>query len=365
VILTYNELISQIVRYVKQVNNVDILQMCGLAEGTNVATLKITTAIVYNLYNQQYSKAVTDNISMTACAEQAVSTFCYYLVSLDVSSNVVVTKGTNNTYALPSTPAGQVAIGAFKIVTDGTHTFTSGTTDLSGTGITATLYDIDCGIVASLINQVMRKLERLYNFEYMKVRTTASLVAGDYEVTNPFASYKYKELINAHIIDSAGKRYPELSRDSFDRAIELYPDYTNNIGRPIMIVREPTVESSLNPDITPTLKWLLRPTCDASYTLDMQAYQYSPDLDGIIYASNWLILNAPEVLLYGTLLELAPYMLEDSRIPTWQLFYKDAVNGLIANQKSEKYSGSALRIKFDDPLNEGIAGTYDINAGPY
>lgn len=359
--MTFNELVSQVTRFIHRIGDIDLLQMCALAEGTAANTLKTVSPIVFNLNNQQYSKAATDSIAMTACTQQPISSFCYYLVSINVSGTVTVTKGTDNTYVLPTTPFGTVPIGAFKIVTDGTHTFTSGTTDLSAAGITATFYDIDCGIVASLINQSMRKLERTYNFEYMKARTTVALVAGDYDITSPFASYRYKELINAHLIDSSNKRYPELSRENFNRATELYPDFTNDIGRPIMISRVPMVESSLSPDINPTSKWLLRPTCDTSYTLDIQVYQYSPDLDGIIYSSNWLTLNAPEVLLYGTLLESTPYLKDDSRIGTWQGFYNDALGGLKANQKSEKYSGSKLSIAFDDALDEG---TYDITSGP-
>ena len=371
--MTYNELVNQTVRFIHRIGDIDVLQMAGLAEGTNIATLKTISAIVFNIYNQQYSKAITDNIAMTACTQQPISSFCYYLVSINVSGSVIVTKGTNDTYALPATPFGTVPIGAFKLITDATHTFTSGTTDLSGTGITATLYDIDCGIAASLINQAMRKFERgitvnalhgtsikTTNFDYMKARTTVALAATNYEISNPFPSYK--ELINAHIIDSAGKRYPELSRDNFNRAIEVYPDFTNDIGRPLMISKVPVVESSLVPDINPAFKFLLRPTCDASYTLDIQAYQYSPSLDGIIYASNWLTLNAPEILLYGALLEAAPYLKDDSRIGTWRGFYNDAVLGLIANQKNEKYSGSKLSIVFDDMLGEE---TYNIISGPY
>ncbi len=37
--------------------------------------------------------------------------------------------------------------------------------------------------------------------------------------------------------------------------------------------------------------------------------------------TNWLTENAPEVLLYGTLLEATPFLKNDERIPVWQNMY--------------------------------------------
>lgn len=126
------------------------LGKAGLAEGTTTpATIKTTNAIDYTIGHKVYSKAATDNIAMTAAAQQAVSTQCVYLVSLDAAGAVTVTKGTevaaNGTLTLadmPETPDNQCVIGAFKIVTDGSTTFTSGTTDLGAAGITETYVDL-------------------------------------------------------------------------------------------------------------------------------------------------------------------------------------------------------------------------------
>src|SRR5665647_260833 len=114
--MSLNSLISQFSRYAHRLNDVDVAQICGLAEGTTVHTLKTTIQIYYNVYNLSgLIYPITDNIAMTACAQQAVSTFCYYLVSVDANQVVTVTKGTDNTYSLPATPSGTVAMGAFLI----------------------------------------------------------------------------------------------------------------------------------------------------------------------------------------------------------------------------------------------------------
>jgi len=113
-------------------------------EGTNANTIQIQTEIEYLIDNQIYTKAVTDNIAMTAAALQADSTYCMYLCSIDTSGSVTITKGTElgtDTAVLPACPASECSFAAFKIATSGA-TFTSGTTDLGAGGITDTFYDL-------------------------------------------------------------------------------------------------------------------------------------------------------------------------------------------------------------------------------
>lgn len=118
----------------------------GLVEGTNANTMEIVSAFDFCIAGIIYSKAAVDNIAMTAAVVQNVSTHCMYLVSLDSAGAVTVTKGAEAPVAddifLPSTPAGDCPLGAFKIVTDASTTFTSGTTDLGASGITDTFWDL-------------------------------------------------------------------------------------------------------------------------------------------------------------------------------------------------------------------------------
>lgn len=122
----------------------------GLAEGTNAGTIKTAApngaGIDYCIDGKFYHLADGDNIAMTACDEQAASTKCMYLASVDASGNVTLTKGTEvadggDAY-LPDAPANEAVIGAIKVETASTATFTSGTTDLSAAGITDTYYDL-------------------------------------------------------------------------------------------------------------------------------------------------------------------------------------------------------------------------------
>jgi hypothetical protein len=44
--------------------------------------------------------------------------------------------------------------------------------------------------------------------------------------------------------------------------------------------------------------------------------------------TNWLTDYAPNLLLYGALLEATPFLKNDERLPTWQGFYQAAANAL-------------------------------------
>lgn len=46
--------------------------------------------------------------------------------------------------------------------------------------------------------------------------------------------------------------------------------------------------------------------------------------------TNWYINNAPDTLLYATLLEAAPYLLNDSRIEVWDKYYQRGINAVNA-----------------------------------
>lgn len=87
--------------------------------------------------------ATTSNIALTGLVVP-ISSFCWFLASINTSGTITMTQGDVGKNMLPEIPANQAPIGALKIVTDATHTFTPGTTGLNSTGITDTYYDLSC-----------------------------------------------------------------------------------------------------------------------------------------------------------------------------------------------------------------------------
>lgn len=59
------------------------------------------------------------------------------------------------------------------------------------------------------------------------------------------------------------------------------------------------------------------------------------DSDGI----NWLITNAPDLCLYGSLIAAEPFLRNDARLGVWQTMYSTALGSYRAQFKEEDYSG--------------------------
>ncbi|MDI1262504.1 MAG: hypothetical protein PS018_04515 [bacterium] len=70
----------------------------------------------------------------------------------------------------------------------------------------------------------------------------------------------------------------------------------------------------------------LAPTPDDAYTIEMVYRRTVPPLAE--NDPNWLLTLAPDVYLYGALLESAPYIKEDGRIQTWGLGFTSALSDL-------------------------------------
>lgn len=70
----------------------------------------------------------------------------------------------------------------------------------------------------------------------------------------------------------------------------------------------------------------LAPTPDAAYTIEMVYRSSVPPLAA--NSTNWLLTLAPDLYLYGALLESAPYIKEDARIQTWGLGFTAALSDL-------------------------------------
>ena len=123
-----------------------------LAEGTNAATFKTTTnTLQYCIKGMMYDKAPEDNIPFSAGHTVVpISSTCLFAVCVNSAEAVSTVQGEILTTA--DIVAGTVrapdvddddlcVIGYIKVVTNGSTTFTPGTTDLGAAGITDTYSD--------------------------------------------------------------------------------------------------------------------------------------------------------------------------------------------------------------------------------
>lgn len=88
--------------------------------------------------------------------------------------------------------------------------------------------------------------------------------------------------------------------------------------------------------------WLIAPTPDAAYPIEVLFYQLPVLLDDE-NQTNWLTDYAPELLLYATLLEATPFLKNDERIPVWQQMYDRAAGMLNGEDLAKIIDRSTVR----------------------
>lgn len=82
----------------------------------------------------------------------------------------------------------------------------------------------------------------------------------------------------------------------------------------------------------------LYPTPDTSYSISMLYYGRIPALS-VAEPDNWLLRDAPDVLLYAALAQTAPYLGEDARIQIWAGLYQTAIDALNAENEKGRVAG--------------------------
>ena len=60
--------------------------------------------------------------------------------------------------------------------------------------------------------------------------------------------------------------------------------------------------------------------------------------------TNWLVLNAPDLYLYGTLLQAEPFLMNDERVPLWERGVRQVINDLQQQDDKDRHSGSEMRV---------------------
>lgn len=87
----------------------------------------------------------------------------------------------------------------------------------------------------------------------------------------------------------------------------------------------------------------LAPIPDTSYTLQM-LYYAAPSYLSNSNVSNVFLFNCPDLLLYGSLAEAAPYLMDDVRLQTWATLYDRGLASLTISDDQGEYAGSPLTM---------------------
>lgn len=87
------------------------------------------------------------------------------------------------------------------------------------------------------------------------------------------------------------------------------------------------------------------PVPDTSYTGELTYYGKITALSDS-NTSNWLLAYAPDLYLYGALLEATPYLKDDERLGTWSQLYVNSISDIeVADQRASVSSTPIVRAK--------------------
>jgi hypothetical protein len=91
---------------------------------------------------------------------------------------------------------------------------------------------------------------------------------------------------------------------------------------------------------------LFVPACDQAYTMEMSYFAKLVVLSAT-NPSNLVLVEAPDLYLFGALKEAAPFLEHDERTPLWEAKYNTAIEQLTAVRDREEFNASIrpMRIK--------------------
>jgi hypothetical protein len=91
-------------------------------------------------------------------------------------------------------------------------------------------------------------------------------------------------------------------------------------------------------------EFLFAPVPDGNKTLEM-LYYYKPEALSDSNPSNVFLANYPDLLLYGSLAQAEPYLMNDARLATWASLYANTLELIETADENSEYSGIPLQMK--------------------
>jgi hypothetical protein len=219
------------------------------------------------------------------------------------------------------------------------------------------------GTTVSSLTQINRFIQqaeqRIYNsvqFPSLRKNVTGSVTSANKYLSCPT---DFLSTYSLAIVDATGAYEYLLNKDvNFIR--QAYPNPTTDTGIPkYYALFGPTVSGST---ITTELSFIVGPTPDASYAVELHYYYYptsiTADNSSTSTLTTWLGDNFDTVLLYGSLVEAYTYMKgEADIIALYDTKYKEALalakrlgDGL---ERSDAYRSGQARMA-PLPQNNGV-----------
>lgn len=181
------------------------------------------------------------------------------------------------------------------------------------------------GSVKRAIAKAEKRIVRRLKTREFETSTTISMVAGTPTISTPS-----DHLMTKAMIIQTNPNVVLVSKD-MTSLINDFPGTGTNI---------PSAFSLFGSNA------YLRPTPDAAYSVKW-FYYYLPTPLSDSNTSNIILTTWPDLLLYGSLIELTAHIEDDNRIQLWKGAFDEAVKDITNDNMLNRWSGAPQRSSID------------------
>lgn len=145
---------------------------------------------------------------------------------------------------------------------------------------------------------------------------------------------------------SASLTIPADFLEARDFVVNGNPVQPLNYVSPALYSRNTGGDTSGKPNAYTVLAstFKLAPAPDSAYTLSL-TYYAAPDYLSDSNTSNLFLTTCPDLLLYASLVEAEPYLMNDARVNTWGSMFDRSLASLIKSDQEGQYSGVPLTMR--------------------
>lgn len=177
--------------------------------------------------------------------------------------------------------------------------------------------------VPTFIQLAESRINRTLRVAEMETAATITLTDGSGDLPADF--------LEARRLDHGSSPYGSLELVTPDFASDRYGVNPSGIARQFTIIGT-------------TLKTYPSGTGD----LTLVYYAKVPALTALA-PTNWLLTKAPELYLYGSLVEAAPFMMDDARVQGWMTLFLGALKDLRSSDAMGRFSSARARTSGPTP----------------
>jgi hypothetical protein len=214
---------------------------------------------------------------------------------------------------------------------------------------------VETSVMNTFITQAEQRIYNTVQFPSLRANKTGVTTANNKYLSCPG---DFLSVYSLAVIDADGNYEYLLNKDvNFIR--QAYPQPTDTALPKYYALFGPTTTNGPTPVVTNELSFILGPTPDAAYDVELHYYYYPESITaGTGTTTTWLSDNLDSVLLYGSIVEAYTYMKgEPDVMAFYETKYKEALalairlgDGL---ERSDAYRSGQYRVA-PLPQNNGV-----------